>query len=893
MRRSASSFEAGVVAPAIIRGARFERERLKLSAARRAKHSWPTPSAAFWSWRVLSRDGVNPETIDAKMQLILPFGPIVNREFLSNHWLGLRLPLEPEWTELRFAAAEAAAKLIALWEKEKHRVEHYGNEAGLEEKFIQPVFEILGWSLKYQTYLQGREPDYALFVTDDKLTDAIMAGRTHADFWVHADMVADAKAWHVSLDRPQRIAGHREYPPEQIEWYLDRSRCDFGILTNGRLWRLVPRDIERNRPRFQTYLEVDLPALIERIASPSAQLQLGILGSELELFLRFYLLFSVHGFAPVGARRALIWRAVEGSSEHALGVSEELKERVFEALRLSIEGLLTYKPNGLTADHDLELCQTQSFVFLYRLLFILYAEDRGYLPYQKNDIYTRNRSLARFRIEVATKLDNMQRGLDRAEFGEGSTNLWEELKALCDIVDGGNRRYEVPPYNGGLFSAEDHPFLEDKKITDSYVARILDQLSRAAHRDHPKLGLFRVDYRDLAIQQLGSVYEGLLELRPRHAGEDMIVVRSRGTGSRSEKIIPMHEAPPEGFERTATTYRPGSVYLETDKGERRAFGSYYTPDHVVNHMVNASLRELCRSIEAGVRSEIAELDRAIAAAAPEERAVLDERRRGLAGSFSERVLSLSILDPAMGSGHFLIRACQYLAEEIATNPFTPDPDANAAADGEAWILLWKRRVAEQCLYGVDVNPMAVELAKLALWLETVAIDAPLAFLDHHLQTGDSLIGARIDGLDSLPGRALITGVFREQIDAALPSLLEPLEEIRALPSSTLADVKRKEQIFKRRFRTAEQRFQKAADVWCAAAVRRAARGIHPVRLCRRCANAFGAPAQWPRPPFGRSRAGASRTAQNNALSLAVGVPGSLPPRRSAAGVRRGDRKPAI
>ena len=181
------------------------------------------------------------------MQLNLPFGPIVNREFLSNHWLDHRLPLEPEWSELRNDATTAAEKLIDLWEKEKNRVERYGDEAGLEEKFIQPVFEILGWSIKYQTFLQGREPDYALFVSDDKLNDAIMAGRNNPDFWLHAVVVADAKAWHVSLDLPQRIGSRREYPPEQIEWYLDRSRRDFGILTNGRLWRLVPRDIERSR----------------------------------------------------------------------------------------------------------------------------------------------------------------------------------------------------------------------------------------------------------------------------------------------------------------------------------------------------------------------------------------------------------------------------------------------------------------------------------------------------------------------------------------------------------------------------------------------------------------------------------------------------------------------
>jgi hypothetical protein len=548
------------------------------------------------------------------MQLTLQFGPIVNREFLSNHWLDHRLPLEPEWDELREAAAEAAGKLFKLWNREKNRVEHYGDEAGLEEKFIQPIFEILGWNLKYQAYLQGREPDYALFITDDKLNDAIMAGRGNPDFWLHAALVADAKAWHVSLDRPQRIGSRREYPPEQIEWYLDRSRCDFGILTNGRLWRLVPRDIERSRPRFQTYLEVDLPVLIERIATPEVQLQFSVHGPELDLFLRFFLLFGAHGFAPVGARRALIWRAVEGSSEHAFGVSEELKERVFEALRLSIEGLIVHAPNHLNPESDLGACQSQSFVLLYRLLFVLYAEDRGFLPYQKNDIYTRNRSLARFRSEVAVKLDMVYHGLDRVGYSRTTTTLWNELKSLFDIVDSGHARYEVPSYNGGLFNVDEHPLLETKSIPDAYVALILDQLSRAPHRDRPELGLFRVDYRDLAIQQLGSVYEGLLELRPRYAQEDMITIRSRGVGSRTERIIPARESLPQGFERTTTVYKTGSVYLETDKGERRAFGTYYTPDHIVNHMVNASLGEACREIEQDITSEVTDLDLRIAEA---------------------------------------------------------------------------------------------------------------------------------------------------------------------------------------------------------------------------------------------------------------------------------------
>ena len=204
--------------------------------------------------------------------MILPLLPMRNRDFLSNHWLEHRLPLEPEWLEQTEAAQVVLERLLSLWHTEKNRVERYGDEAGLEEKFIQPVFKALGWHLKYQAYLNRREPDYALFLSDDDLTAAINAGRTSQDFWKHAAAVADAKAWHVSLDRPTRVGGAREYPPEQIEWYLNHSLRDFGILTNGRLWRLVPRVLGPAKPRFQTYLEVDLQALLESLTVYSASI---------------------------------------------------------------------------------------------------------------------------------------------------------------------------------------------------------------------------------------------------------------------------------------------------------------------------------------------------------------------------------------------------------------------------------------------------------------------------------------------------------------------------------------------------------------------------------------------------------------------------------------------
>jgi len=752
-------------------------------------------------------------------QITLPLSPLRNRDFLSNHWLEHRLPLETEWKEHASAAEDVLERLLSLWRTEKERVELYGNEAGLEEKFIQPVFETLGWHIKYQTYLNRREPDYALFLTDENLTSAVKAGRTNPDFWEHATAVADAKAWHVSLDRPTRVGGAREYPPEQIEWYLNHSLRDFGILTNGRLWRLVPRVLGPSKPRFQTYLEIDLPALLDSLTPAGGQLQLSPTGSEREDFLRFYLLFSPFGFAEPDERKPLIQRAVEGSSEYSLGVGEELKDRVFEAQRMCIEGFINYEPNGLDPERDLRICQEHSLIFLYRLLFIMYAEDRGLLPYRLNQIYTNNRSLARHRDDIAVRLDQVSRGLTGTDYPRDRTDLWNDLQDLFDLIDRGHRRYGVQAYNGGLFDLEADSFLAENALPDWYLVRVLDQLGRAPQPDRPELGLFRVDYRDLAIQQLGSVYEGLLELHPRYAACDMRVVRARRGASRQELIQPAGDPVPKGYEATSITYPAGTIYLATDKGERRRTGSYYTPDHIVDHIVQKTLGAQCNSIFDRLQEEIAAKAEALKSAPPDARDALSKELYDLQGAFDDRVLELKVLDPAMGSGHFLIRACQYLAEEIATNPYTSDRGADDLQEDESTITYWKRRVAENCLHGVDMNPMAVELAKLALWLETVAADAPLTFLDHHFQHGDSIIGARIDRINGLPrDKGLLEGQFSREINAALPTLLAPLEAIGEIASDTAQHVKEKEGIYRRRFLPARRRFSAVADLWTAEAM---------------------------------------------------------------------------
>ena len=183
-------------------------------------------------------------------------------------------------------------------------------------------------------------------------------------------------------------------------------------------------------PRFQTYLEVDLQALLGSLTPADGQLELGPSGPEFHDFLRFYLLFSPVGLASIADRKPLIQRAVDGSSEYSIGVGEELKDRVFEALRLCVEGFLSHHENALDPQQDLRACQEHSLIFLYRLLFIMYAEDRGLLPYRRNQTYTNNRSLARHRDDVATRLDRVSRGLPSADYPRDDTALWMTCK-IC------------------------------------------------------------------------------------------------------------------------------------------------------------------------------------------------------------------------------------------------------------------------------------------------------------------------------------------------------------------------------------------------------------------------------------------------------------------------------
>lgn len=354
--------------------------------------------------------GLEAERMKAR-QLTLSFGPIRNSHLLSSHWLEHRLSLEPEWEEHRKSAEELLGRLGRIWKQQRNRVERYA-EPSLEQAFIQPVLTEVGWTLLYQTFLRGRKPDYALFLEDEDLDRALAVGRKAPDFWKHAVLVADAKSWSVNLDRPTEINNQREYPPEQIEWYIHHSRRQYGILTNGKLWRLYPHDLSTHQPRFDTYFECNLAELLQNwieAGDDGGQRTFAEHVQLVEDFLKFYLFFSPIAFRFLEGQKPLIERAVHGSNEYRLGIGEGLKDRVFDALRICIQGFLSHFPNELDPEKDLGVCKEQSLILLYRLLFVMYAEDRGLLPYRANRVYSENRSLSRLRDQIAEQIDKTRR----------------------------------------------------------------------------------------------------------------------------------------------------------------------------------------------------------------------------------------------------------------------------------------------------------------------------------------------------------------------------------------------------------------------------------------------------------------------------------------------------
>ncbi|MDD4448574.1 MAG: N-6 DNA methylase, partial [Methanothrix sp.] len=697
--------------------------------------------------------------------------PFKNSNLFSNHYLEKLLKDNPVWREAEPEQAFAAIK--ELYQRKVRALENY-NESQLEENFIRPVLRILGHYFGVQGKVSGKDrtPDYAFYPDEQSLVEA--EANPGEDYYRHAVAVGDAKSWKIPLDKSRKGQGSFEMqnPSYQIDVYLRDTPPKWAILTSGRFWRLYH---ETTSYKLDYYYEVDLPDLLA--------------ADDIENFKYFYLFFRREAFGQTVDGGCFLDSVREESVAYAQEIGEDLKENVYRAMKILAQGFLAEAAIGAAAPSEQAVAQVQenSMRLLYRLLFIFYAESRSLLDV--NNRYYYELSLQKLKADVAERLDRGEPLLSVRY------SYWESLKNLFSLINDGSEsrriprtEFYIPAYNGGLFDPrkEENRFLENARIGDSFLARAIDLLARSqavvkGQGDQKQKGF--VDYSSLEIRHLGSIYEGLLEYRLRVAEEPMAAIKEKG----KEQWLPAGNA---GKRKVLDSAQEGEIYLVTDKGERKATGSYYTPDYIVKYIVKNTIEP-----------------------------VIEKKKQewlGTSRPFADYVLSIKVLDPAMGSGHFLVEATDQLARWLVSAWATAKPEESDSKEVAEQDIHWARReVVRNCIYGVDLNPMAVELAKLSLWLTTVASNKPLSFLDHHLRCGNSLIGAELDRLTVLPGgTAEQTPLWSYGLRSHTDSLLKKYSLMAALPDDNLQMVKWKEEQF-RQIKQSElsQRLAELSNVW--------------------------------------------------------------------------------
>lgn len=599
-----------------------------------------------------------------------------------------------------------------------------------------PFFSLLGIEVRYQP--RACEVDGMNFPISHRMGEAEDAPPVHI-------VGARQELGRVPASGRPRLAPH-----SLLQEYLNRSEHLWGIVTNGLTLRLL-RD--STYVRRQAYVEFDLKQILEE-----------------QRFNDFAILFRLlhRSRLPQTAELAgdcLLEKYYQQALEQGGRVRERLREGVEECIRLLANGFLAHPKNQRLRARllsDPRELYRQLLRLVYRFLFLLVSEERGLMS--SAALYREHYSVTRLR-----------RFLDRQSAQDEHEDLWCSLRVLWRVLSQEElaELLGAAPLNGELFAPLE---LDECSLSNRDLLQAFSHL--AYYRENPTSPLRRVNYAALDVEELGSVYESLLDYQP--------------------QIVTGQGAP-----RFELSY--GS--------ERKSTGSYYTPPELVAELIRSALEPVIE-------------ERLKAARPPEEK--------------EQAILSIRVCDPACGSGHFLLAAARRLGKELAkirTGEEEPAPEC---------VRETIRDVVAHCIYGVDKNPLAVELCRVALWLEAHCAGKPLTFLDHHIKCGDSLVGVldlailekgipdeaftpvsadSKEAARSLKQRnrtecqSLQTGQLSLAFDTdqVVAELSQERQKLEAIPDNSPAEVSRKQQLYSRYCQDPQhQKLVEACNLWTAA-----------------------------------------------------------------------------
>jgi len=489
------------------------------------------------------------------------------------------------------------------------------------------------------------------------------------------DEPLDAAAERFGETNPDTGKTRRRSPFMLAQEALNASDASlWAIVSNGLTLRILRDNASLTRP---AYIEVDLEALFneELLADFSA----------------FWLLAHASRFGTAETQPSDCpwerWRAA--GQQAGVTVRGKLRDQVAKALRALGTGFLSHPANGAlrsalqTAEggYDRQAFFEELLRLVYRLIFLSTVEDRRDRGTGERLVFTPEATDdAKARYLAGYSMTWLRERAVRRSQHDRHVDLWQALTITFGALSRGEIALGLPAL-GGLFDADQCPKLDAAQLDNRHLLAAVFQLGwfRADG------GLSRVNYRDMGPEELGSVYESLLELVPDLQGlASPVTARLAFVGD-------------------------DETDASTKGNTRKLTGSYYTPDSLVQELIKSALEPvIAQTVKANPERPV------------------------------EALLALTICDPACGSGHFLLSAARRLADEVALHRAAAEREGGAPTPSDYRHAL--RDVVSRCIYGVDKNPMAIQLAKTALWLEAYSPDRPLSFVDHHLRVGDALLG---------------------------------------------------------------------------------------------------------------------------------------------------------
>jgi hypothetical protein len=487
---------------------------------------------------------------------------------------------------------------------------------------------------------------------------------------------ADSPPVHIEgceIELDKRPPKYRISPQAMVQEFLNRSEPHlWGVATNGLRFRLLRDSVRTARP---TYLEFDLETILE--------------GANYSEFALFYRLCHRTRLPQSGRppEECLLEKYYQESIEKGGRVREKLRDGVEEALKVLGTGFLRHSENSVLRDRVSSLSLTadqyhrQLLLLVYRLLFLTVAEDR-HLITSIGENANRNQTIYRDYYSIGKLRERAEGVLDDSGFSDLWTGLTRSFRLFADLND--TNPLAIPPLNGDLFSGTTIPDLEGAQLSNLDLLKALRWLLFYREKNVQQ----RVNYAALNVEELGSIYESLLDFRPLIAKEPEGLKFDLGVGS-----------------------------------ERKTTGSYYTRPELVRELIQSALVPV-------MEERLADAEKQTKGQSVE--AIRDVKCKA--------ILDFSVCDPACGSGHFLLEAARRLGKELSqirVGEDEPTPEQFHIA---------VRDVISHCIHGVDFNPLAVDLCKLALWLEGHWSGKPLSFLDHRIRCGNSLIGVQAAGL---------------------------------------------------------------------------------------------------------------------------------------------------